>query len=75
MGFQKAHFFKGKYDHTKLEFPDEWGGGEDQTKKPSMGGMDIFWNNKTESPSVPLLVCWNQCPSPVLVINIILTKQ
>ena len=41
-GVSKAQFFKGKYD-TKMEFPEGWGGV--QFEKPSVGGLDIFWNN------------------------------
>ena len=37
----KALFFEGKYD-TEMEFPEGWGGGGFQTKKPSMGGGGIF---------------------------------
>ena len=41
-GVSKAHFFKGKHD-AKLEFLEGWG--RVKLKKPSVGSMDIFWNN------------------------------
>ena len=41
----KVLFFEGKYD-TKMEFSEGWGV---QTKKPSVEGVDIFWNNTISS--------------------------
>jgi len=42
-GVLKAKNFKGMGE-PELEFPDGWGGGF-KPKKPSVGGMDTFWNN------------------------------
>ena len=45
-GVSKANIFKGKYE-AKLEIPGERGF---KPKRPSVGGMDIFWNHTMAHP-------------------------